>query len=437
MDDAVRIAFEAGLPYAGLRDFRPDGRLLDAVPPGWPQAHRALPLALDGDRLTLAAAQPDPDLSDLDPAYTIDVVISPEGEIADALARLPAPAAPEQARLARRLGLPVVDLGEHRPDRTALATIDPDLQRRLRAVPLALDATAIYIAIADPLDPTQLTALRAAAGEREVRYLAADGAALDDLLGSLHGARWAAAVAAPERRAVTRPAAIAVITAALVAGLVVATTPTAIILMALVAITALVALIGLIAPPTHATAADTTAARTTLLLPLRDGIGATVHAATTLAALDQAPDEVLLLVDARDDAARRAAAALARDATQRVIATPPQLPTTRAAMLAYGRHLARGEHVAVLDPGDIPAPAFLRHASAALTRHPRATAVQARIVPTHRAARAALWHRALAPGLARLRIPFPLAATAHVVRSDATTPSRRPTTIPDTVATTR
>jgi hypothetical protein len=433
MDDAVRIAFEAGLPYAGLRDHRPDGRLLDAVPPGWPQAHRALPLALDGDRLTLAAERPDPDLSDLDPAYIIDLVISPAGEIADALARLPAPAAPEQARLARHLGLPVVDLGEHRPDRTALAAIDPVLQRRLRAVPLALDDTAIYVAIADPLDAGQLTALRAAAAEREVRLLAADGAALDALLGSLHGARWAGAIAIPARRATAGPIAIA-LAAALVAGLIVATTAAAIILMALVALVVLVALVGLVAPPAHG-AGDPTA-RTTLLLPLRDGIGATVHAATTLAALDHPPTEVLLLVDARDDAAHRAAQALARDATHRVIATPPELAPGRAAMLAYGLLLARGAHVAVLAPGDIPAPAFLRHASAALERHPHVAGVQARVVAPHRTVPLTLWHRALAPGLARLRIPLPLSATAHVVRRDAARP-RRVTTIPDAVATTR
>jgi hypothetical protein len=436
MDDAVRIAFEAGLPYAGLRDFRPDGRLLDAVPPGWPQAHRAVPIALDGDRLTLAVTRPRPDLSGLDPRYAVDVVISPEGEIADALARLPAPAAPAQARLAARLGLPVVDLGEHRPDRAALDAIDPTLQRRLRALPLALDAATIYVAIADPLDAAQLTALRAAAGEREVRCLAADGGALDDLLGALHGARWAAAIPVPEQgRTAARRLVAAAVTVAAVAGLVLATVPSAIILMALVALALLVALTGLLAPPSPPT--TDAAARTTLLLPLRDGVGATVQAATTLAALGHPPDEVLLLVDARDDAAHRAATALARDATHRVIATPPQLPPGRAALLAYGHLLARGEHVAVLDPGDIPAPDLLRHASAALARHPRATAVQARIVPARRTAPATVWHRALAPGLARLQIPFPLAATAHVVRSGATTPARRPTTIPDAVATTR
>jgi hypothetical protein len=437
MDDAVRIAFEAGLPFAGLRDFRPDGRLLGVVPPGWPQAHRAVPIALDGDRLTLAVARPGPDLSGLDPRYSVDVVISPEGEIADALARLPAPAAPAQARLAARLGLPVVDLGEHRPDHAALAAVDPALQRRLRALPLALDATTIYVAIADPLDAAQLAALRAAAGEREVRCLAADGAALDDLLGALHGARWAAAVTVPEpgRAAARRTAAAAAVLAA-VAGLILATAPTAIILMALVALALLVALTGLLAPPS-APSAEAATARTTLLLPLRDGVGATVHAATTLAALAHPPDEVLLLVDARDDAAHRAAIALARDATHRVIAAPPELPPGRAALLAYGHLLARGEHVAVLDPGDIPAPDLLRHASAALARRPHATAVQARVVPARRAALATVWHRALAPGLARLRIPFPLAATAHVVRGDATTPARRPTTIPDAVATTR
>jgi hypothetical protein len=440
MDDAVRIAFETGLPYAGLRDFEPDERLLAAVPPAWARARRVVPLALDGDRLTLATARPDPDLTGLDPTYTTTLVISPAGEIASALARLPRPET-AHAQMAQRLGLPVVDLREHQPDHAALAVIDPVLQRRLRCLPLAVDAGTVYIAIADPLDPGQLTALRAAAGERDVRLLAADAHALDELLLAFNGDRWATAIHL-RRDATTRHrvlAALAVL--AVVAGLLLAPLPTAIVLIALVALTVLVALVGLLAPPTPG-AAPTGAppSTTTLLLCLRDGVGATVHAATTLAALDHPPDEVLLLVDAHDAAAHRAAQALARDTSHRVIATPSTLPPEREAMLAFGRLLARGAHVAVLDPGDFPAPQLLRSATAALARDPRLTAVQARIVPRtggRRAATAAVWHRALAPGLARLHLPVPLSSTATVVRRDVPTSIRRTGTIPDAVATTR
>jgi hypothetical protein len=383
MDDAVRIAFASGLPYAGLRDHRPDEPLLAAVPTA--RALGLLPLALHGHHLTLATPSPTPDLGDLPAHFHIILVISPADEIAAALARAtppeapppepiappeptrPAPPPPPPARparpasrrdaIARQLGLAVVD--HLQPDPAALARLDDTAQRRLRGVPLALDGDVLYVAIADRFGDYQPET-----GGGHVRYVVADGVALDALLGSLHGDAWAAVAAGNEPRR-AKPAAPARPRGA--------------------------------EPPT-----------TSLLLPLTGGVGATVHAATTLASLDHPAErlEVLLLVAAQDAIGARAAHALADGAGHRVIALPPQLPADRDATLHYGLLLARGEHVAVLDPGDIPAPGLLSAADHALAG-PDVAAAQAQLDPPAPSQRGPAWHR-----------HAPLARTGVVVRRD-------------------
>ena len=90
MDDALRIAIEAGLPYTGLRDLTPDDRLWRYVPLGYALEHQVVPMRLDGDVLHVAAATPHPDLSPLAarfPKLQLALNIAPEHEIHAALAR--------------------------------------------------------------------------------------------------------------------------------------------------------------------------------------------------------------------------------------------------------------------------------------------------------------------------------------------------------------
>ena len=395
MDDAVRIAFASGLPYAGLRDHHPDERLLAALPTT--RARGVLPLALDGHHLTLATPTATPDLGDLARHFHITLVIAPAHEIAAALASVARPEAPRPAPLAppeapprpepsrpeptpppeaappasvappeatprpeaapaapaaasrrdataERLGLAVVDL--RAPEPVVVARLDATTQRRLRGVPVALDGDVLYVAVAD-----RFAAHEPSAGTAHVRYVVADGLALDELLTSLHGDEWAGAVAEGlPRRA---------------------------------------------KPDAPARAADAPPPTTSLLLPLAGGVGAAVHAATTLASLDHPAErlEVLLLVASGDVAGARAAKALAQSSGHRVIALPATLPPTRDAVLDYGLLLARGDHVAVLDPGDTPAPGLLRAADAALAAAGVAAA-QALLDPAASSPRAGpAWHR--------------------------------------------
>lgn len=90
MDDALRIALEAGLPYTGLRDVTPDERLWRYVPLGYALEHKVVPMRLDDDVLQIAAATPHPDLSPLAerfPKLQLALNIAPEHEIHAALAR--------------------------------------------------------------------------------------------------------------------------------------------------------------------------------------------------------------------------------------------------------------------------------------------------------------------------------------------------------------
>ena len=90
MDDAVRIAFDAGLPYAGLRDFSPDPRLWRYVPLDEARELRLVPLTRVGRVLHLAAAAPDCDLSALrarSPDLRVQLHIAAEHELRAALAR--------------------------------------------------------------------------------------------------------------------------------------------------------------------------------------------------------------------------------------------------------------------------------------------------------------------------------------------------------------
>lgn len=430
MDDAVGIAFTAGLPFRGLRTFRPDPTLLAGFPPGWLTSRTLLPLTYTNNILTLATPTPLPDLSGLDPTLTITLVLSPAEEITAHLAaaameeagpvetpagartprweeppligpesprpeetpvvaeRPPAAAPPSSAAPTRReepppAAPPTAPAPPPRPaapprttvpepDREALAAVPEHLQRRVWCLPLAIDDRAIEVAVAEPLAGAALEALRESVAPREVRLVQVHPVALDERLVEVHGLRWVAAI----RRGLPK-----------------------------------------VARPEAPEEAATAHPRTTLLLPLPGGVGPAVQAATTLAALDHPRQqlEVLLLVRAHD----AQGALAARTTGHRVVVAPASLPDDRTALLDLGLLLARGEHVAVLDPGDIPAPRLLAHADAALahegvaaarTHPPDATPTTPTTPPAPR--RRGLRRAPAAPP------PAPLPTTGLVARRD-------------------
>jgi hypothetical protein len=88
---ALALALRGGRPFQGLRGFIPDGRLFLYLPLALAVEQRLVPLALVGDRMVLASAFLDPDLSYLQerfPALGLELVIAPRREILEALGRV-------------------------------------------------------------------------------------------------------------------------------------------------------------------------------------------------------------------------------------------------------------------------------------------------------------------------------------------------------------
>ncbi len=89
-DEALELAFAHGLPYAGLRDAAHDASL---VPETAARAARVVALGGWEDRVRLAAAEPEPDLTAVRPHLgdrRAEIVIAPREEI-DAILGPPPP----------------------------------------------------------------------------------------------------------------------------------------------------------------------------------------------------------------------------------------------------------------------------------------------------------------------------------------------------------
>lgn len=123
-DEALALAFRAGLPYVGLRDHAHDPELDGLIPPDAARTARAIPLAADDDRVRLAVADPEPDLSALDrflsgrkvdlalaPREELDQILGPPPRVVDvgehaAFAAEPEPDVAEEETLAAQASLP-------------------------------------------------------------------------------------------------------------------------------------------------------------------------------------------------------------------------------------------------------------------------------------------------------------------------------------------
>jgi cellulose synthase/poly-beta-1,6-N-acetylglucosamine synthase-like glycosyltransferase len=93
------------------------------------------------------------------------------------------------AILAEQFQLPLVDLSEYEPDPAALELIPEPLARHLRAVPIAVDETTLYLAIGDVLDDDTVAALREHTS-LELRGFLAPRNSIDELLQRVHGGEY-------------------------------------------------------------------------------------------------------------------------------------------------------------------------------------------------------------------------------------------------------
>jgi hypothetical protein len=99
-EDALATAFRTGLPFVGLRDHAHDPDLDRLIPPDAARTARAIPLTADDDRIRLAVADPDTDLSTLDKYLAgrqIDLALAPREEIDTILGPPPPQRLPTEA----------------------------------------------------------------------------------------------------------------------------------------------------------------------------------------------------------------------------------------------------------------------------------------------------------------------------------------------------
>jgi Type II secretion system (T2SS), protein E, N-terminal domain len=97
--DALALAFRTGLPYVGLRDHTHDPDLDRVIPPDAARTTRAIPLAADDDRVRLAVADPDTDLSPLDRYLNgrhVELALAPRDELEAILGPPPPPPPPDE-----------------------------------------------------------------------------------------------------------------------------------------------------------------------------------------------------------------------------------------------------------------------------------------------------------------------------------------------------
>jgi Type II secretion system (T2SS), protein E, N-terminal domain len=99
-DDALALAFRAGLPFVGLRDHEPDPELDRLIPPDAAHAARVVPLAAGEDHLRLAVADPEADITALAPYIRdlrVELAVADRDEV-EAILGPPKPAATPTSR---------------------------------------------------------------------------------------------------------------------------------------------------------------------------------------------------------------------------------------------------------------------------------------------------------------------------------------------------
>lgn len=171
--------------------------------------------------------------------------------------------------------------------------------------------------------------------------------------------------------------------------------------------------------------------RYTILCPLYREAGSVAALATALDRLDYPREllDVVLIVEADDDATRRAVEALPAAAHRRAIFVPPSAPRTKPKALNFALLQSDGAFVAVYDAEDAPHPQQLRAALDAFAAGgDRLGAVQSPLrvdngetswIASQFAAEYAIQFRGILPLLAHMNAPLPLGGAGNHFRREA------------------
>jgi hypothetical protein len=112
-DDALALAFRAGLPFVGLRDHEPDPEVDRIVPPEAAAAAGVVALAASDDHVRFAVAHPDVNLGSLAPYLgnrRVELAIAPSAELEAIVGAAPRPPA-EPPPAGQETLLPVTEDG--------------------------------------------------------------------------------------------------------------------------------------------------------------------------------------------------------------------------------------------------------------------------------------------------------------------------------------
>jgi len=151
---------------------------------------------------------------------------------------------------------------------------------------------------------------------------------------------------------------------------------------------------------------------------------------SAMAALDYPADklQVMLLLEADDEATIAAAELCAESETIDIVLVPPAEPRTKPKACNYGLEFATGEIITIYDAEDLPEPLQLRKVVAAFAQLPDNIAcVQAKLAyhNGHQnlltgwfTAEYGLWFGYLLPGMMRSASPIPLGGTSNHLRRD-------------------
>jgi cellulose synthase/poly-beta-1,6-N-acetylglucosamine synthase-like glycosyltransferase len=354
------------------------------------------------------------------------------------------------AILAEQFQLPLVDLSDYEPDQEALALIPEPLARHLRVVPLAVDDTTLYLAIADVLDDDTVAALREHTN-LELRAFLTSRNAIDELLQRVHGQEYVGVARSellqrfPEEsanRVLSQSQRVFLIALGLILVVLGALfpVPTIITVIALVSLFYLATSLykfqltynALGHTYEIAVTADEVAAvderdlpSYTILVPLYREAAVLPRLVQGIEGLDYPKTklDVRLLCEEDDEETVPAIRELGLPPHFKLVIVPDAQPKTKPKACNYGLLQADGRYVVIFDAEDRPDPDQLKKIVVAFTKaDPRVTCIQAKLnyfnadqnlLTRWFATEYSMWFDLLLPGLDAQGVPIPLGGTSN------------------------
>lgn len=354
------------------------------------------------------------------------------------------------ALLSELFQLPLVDLSEYEPDPAALEIIPEPLARHLRAVPIAVDETTLYLAISGVLDDDTVAALREHTNLRLRGFLATKNS-IDELLQRINGDEYVTVARSdllerfPEESANRvfsggQKGVLAILALLVVGFLLLDAVTTLIVLIALASVfylaTSLYKFVLTynalghtyeieVTPEELAALDERDLPMYTILVPLYREANVLPRLIAGIDGLDYPKTklDVRLLCEEDDDETAPAIRAMHLPPHFKLVIVPDAQPKTKPKACNYGLLQADGEYVVIYDAEDRPDPDQLKKIVVGFSRtDPRVTCIQAKlnyfnadqnVLTRWFTTEYSMWFDLLMPGLDAQDVPIPLGGTSN------------------------